>query len=86
MVEFVVLLILTVNDTGSGLQLERKTSVVSVVAQSYDDPAQTVAKAIEQCRKYGVLAAYDLSQWWQANGHPWASTNVDCEWERGTSQ
>ncbi|MGH6792916.1 MAG: hypothetical protein ACRECF_09290 [Methyloceanibacter sp.] len=74
-----------------------KTSVVFLVLLAYDADTGTLlhklekqmpdfsfsGDRIEDCRKQGLRLARDLSALYRANGHPNATTNVDCEWRRG---
>lgn len=82
---FVVMLLLVVNDTSTGTEIDRKLFMQNVLVQPYEDERQVLSRAIESCRREGVQRAYDLSEYWQKNGHYWASTNVDCEHARGSS-
>lgn len=72
-----VLLTLTVWDCDTGTKLEEHTQTFE---KAYLDD-----NIIESCRRWGVSAAHLLSIKYREQGHPNASTNVDCEWRKGSA-
>lgn len=74
MIAAIVVLHLITWDCDTGKMLEESTH--------YFQKREVWSDTIEDCRRFGVREAKELSARYRSDGYNNASSNVDCEWMR----